>query len=531
MTDRWPPKFLLIPAVILFLLVSILPIGWMLGKFLAGIFQDPQIAPKALLPTRQLILLGRSLQVAGLSTLVALCLGLPVAAILGSEDLPLKRFCWTITLLPLLIPPYILTGAWIHLLSPNSLLNQLLVKYLPVSKGISMFNMAGCVWCLGISFFPIISLIVATGIVNLDRSVLDITRLSTGLWGSFRHAILPQLLQPILASSCLVMIFCLGRYGVPSLLGINTYPVEIFAQFSAFYDEKAAIATSIPLLIVVIILILIQRKLMQGRRYLSITPKSDTANHYTLGGYRFVAFIVFSLFLIITTILPFLSVATKTQGIMNIFNAIGSSLDDIATTLLLGTGAAIISLMIAYPIASYLSCREESKIQQVQDVLCWLPIAVPGTILGLGILGFSTKTATLGTNDSYGIFLLIAYIGMFSPFAIRILEASFRQMDTNMQDMAALYCRHWYQRIVYIDLPTHSNAILAAMLFVLIFVSGELTATVLLIPPGKATLAITIDNLLHYGANAKASALCLFQAVFVLAFLGAGGMIWRKNAS
>lgn len=531
MTDHWPPKFLLIPAVTLFLLVSILPIGWMLCLFLAGIVQDPQIAEKTIMTYRQMILLGRSFQVAGLSTLVSLCLGLPVAVIIAAEELPLRRFCWTLTLLPLLIPPYILAGAWIHLLSPNSILNHFLINTVGFPKGLSVFNMTGCIWCLGISFFPVIALVVATGIVNLDRSVLDITRLSTGPWGSFRYGILPQLFHPILASSCLVMIFCLGRYGVPSLLGVNTYPVEIFAQFSAFYDEKTAIATSIPLLLIVITLILIQRKLMTGRRYLSITPGSDTASHYALGAYRYIGLLLFVIILVVTTLLPFLSVVLKIRNPVIIINAITSSMDDIVTTLLLGIGAALISLVIAYPVAYYLSRQEENRYKQILDVLCWLPIAVPGTIIGLGILGFSTKAAVMGTQDSYGFFLLIAYVAMFCPFAIRILEASFRQTDPSIQDMAALYCRHWYQRMFYVDLLVHSKAIIASLLFVLIFVSGELTATVLLIPPGKATLAITIDNLLHYGANAKASALCLVQAVFVLVMLLAGSSLWRKSTS
>lgn len=193
MSDRWPPKFLLIPAIVLFLATSILPLGWMLGKFLCALIQTPEIAEKALLTSRQMILLSRSLKVAGLSMLVALCLGLPVAAILASEHLPLRRLCWLMTLMPLLIPPYILAGAWVHLLSPNGFLNQFLIDTLGFSKGLSIFNLAGCVWCLGISFFPIVALVVATGVVNLDRSVLDIAKLNTHRWGVFRYAVLPQL--------------------------------------------------------------------------------------------------------------------------------------------------------------------------------------------------------------------------------------------------------------------------------------------------------------------------------------------------
>ena len=63
---------------------------------------------------------------------------------------------------------------------------------------------------------------------------------------------------------------------------------------------------------------------------------------------------------------------------------------------------------------------------------------------------------------------------------------------------------------------------MASLIIVFVLATGELNATVLLVPPGKATLAVTIDNLLHYGANVKASILCLAEALLViLVFSGA----------
>jgi iron(III) transport system permease protein len=187
MTDRWPTKFLLIPAVLLFLLVSILPPVWMLGKFVYGCIQSSQITENVLLSSRQMVLLGRSLKVAGLSTLVSLLLGLPVAVILAFVFLPLRRLCWLMTLMPLLIPPYIMAGAWVHVLSPNGFVNQFIMTKLGFTTGLSIFNIYGCVWCLGISFFPIVALIVATAIVNLDRSVLEIAKMNTNGWDVFLY--------------------------------------------------------------------------------------------------------------------------------------------------------------------------------------------------------------------------------------------------------------------------------------------------------------------------------------------------------
>lgn len=518
MIDRWPPKALFIVAALPFLATAILPLGWMLGKCLSGLIQDSDMAEKALLSSRQMVLLARSLEVAGLSTLMSLFIGLPVAAILAYESLPWRRLCWLMTLMPLLIPPYIMAGAWVHLLSPNSPLNKFIVAALGLSKGLSIFNTAGCAWCLGISFFPIVALVTATAIGNLDRSVLDIAELNTNRWGVFRHAVLPQLIGPILACSCLVMIFSLGRYGVPSLLGVNTYPVEIFAQFSAFYDEYAAIATSMPLLLTVVGLILFQRYLMKNRFYVSLTPKSESgATSDCTVTKRCVLFGLFWLIIAVTVLFPFGSVILNIRTFEGLYAALISTRGDIATTFILAALTSCLSLCMAYPIGGYLSRSSNLRSHAVLDVLCWIPIAVPGTILALGLLEISSIADRLLASDSYGITLLIAYTAMFCPFAIRFIEASFRQTDSNVVDIARMECQHWYQRVLFVDMPLHLKSMMAGGLVVFVFVTGELTATVLLIPPGRATLAVTIDNLLHYGANVNASALCAFQALLVIA--------------
>ena len=212
-----------------------------------------------------------------------------------------------------------------------------------------------------------------------------------------------------------------------------------------------------------------------------------------------------------------------------VFESIAASADDIATTMLFGLGTALITLVIAYPIGYYLSQTVDKKHYRILDMLCWLPIAVPGTIIALGILGISTKMPNLSFFDNSGFFLLTAFVGMFCPFAIRILESSFRQRDKAIGDIALLNCRRWYQRVFYVDTPLHAKAIIVSLLITFVFVSGELTATVLLIPPGQATLAVTIDNLLHYGANARASVLCLFQAVLVMLILVVLSWVWENS--
>ncbi|UCE98685.1 MAG: iron ABC transporter permease [Planctomycetota bacterium] len=515
---------LFIAALIIFGLTAILPVAYMLPQFIFKSLSQPSTITNAIVDSRQLVLMGRSLTIASSAAMIALCLGLPVAIILAAKDLPCRGLFYFLVLIPILIPSYVMAGAWIHLLSTTGVINKKLASLFGPATKLTPFSMAGCAWCLGISFFPVIAIIVAAGLSKIDRNLIDIARLSTNRWGVFRYSILPQIWPHLIASICLVIIFVLAQYGVPSLLGVNTYPVEIFAQFSAFYDDTAAFATACPLIGLVVFLILLQRRIMRGLDYVRITPSSETDNPIRMNNLKYyaIAFLI-SLF-IITTVFPFSSVLAHTQSFTKVWLTLPTYSDCFVTTSILALLAAVISTIIAFPIGHYLAYNH-SRFGRTIDIICWLPIAIPGTIIGLGLVKLHSWAPALQKADSFGFLLLCAHIGLFSAFSIRIFEAAHKQADPNVSEAAAIDCRRWYQRWFYIDMPIHSPAITASMIVVFVLVIGELNATVLLIPPGKTTLAVTIDNLLHYGANVQASILCLAEAALVVLVVGAGLLI------
>ncbi len=530
-TIRRYPISVQLTAVLLFCITAIAPIAYMLLRSALALFTDDSSLSTLILSNRQLLLLARSLALAFMSVLVAFVIGFPTAFILSARDLPCRKLCYFFVLVPLLIPPYIMAGAWIHLLSPSGLINRTLGAAFGPSIKLSVFSMIGCMWCLGISFFPIIAIVVAAGLARIDRSMLDVARLNTGRWGVFWHSIVPQITPHLAASICLMLIFSLGRYGVPSLLGVNTFPVEIFAQFSAFYDENTAVIMSIPLVAIVILLILLQRRIMRNHRYVSIDSTNKDANAIRLKSRRFYGFIFLLIVFSVTTLIPFVSVLANISGIPKFIAALHSAANSISTTTVLAILSALFSIAIAIPIANYL-CTVDSRFTRMIDTLSWLPIAIPGTVMGLGIIQLTAHLPNLRNNDSFGWLLLCAYIGMFCPFAIRILHASYSRSDSSLADRSALDCPRWYHRLFFVDIPLHLPAIVVSIIMIVVLVVGELNAAVLLIPPGKETMAVSIDNLLHYGANVNASALCLLEVLLVIALLAIGMItfsIGRRN--
>jgi iron(III) transport system permease protein len=190
--------------------------------------------------------------------------------------------------------------------------------------------------------------------------------------------------------------------------------------------------------------------------------------------------------------------------------------------------AAVISTVIAFPIGQQLA-QERSRLTRTLDVIFWLPIAIPGTIVGIGLIKIANLAPNLQRVDSVGVLLLCAYVGMFTAFSVRIFEAAHRRADPNVYEAAAIECRKWHQRLLHVDIRVHSRAIVASVIVVSVLTLGELNATVLLIPPGKETLGVSTDNLLHYGASATASALCLVEAALIILVFSLGLFVWSVS--
>jgi len=519
MSFRRQPPAVSIIAVSAFCAIAILPVALMFVRH-----TDP--AGLLSLDARQMTLLCRSLAVAAGATVVALALGVPAAVILARGALFLRLPLAALAIAPLFVPSYVMAGAWISLLDSAGWLNSVVKDVLGPDARLSVFSPSGVAWCLGISFFPIITAILTVGLVNVNRDLEDDARLATGSWSVFRHAIFPQVRGHLGGAILLVFLFAIVRYDVPSLLGINTYPVEIFAQFSAFYDTGAAVTIATPLTAAALLVVAVTWKLVRGRQHGFSVAGVNWPLRSKAGLYRKLATTgVLVALLTVTVYGPLAHLAVQIRSVEVLGMAVRTGGADAVSTVMWAASAAAIAMFIAVPMSTCLS-DSRGRRRAILRFLCWLPIAVPGTVVGLGVATLWSGLPWAGLSDVFGVRLTLAYVALFIPFAILIAVAGRDRIEATLDEAAALDGATWLQRLANIDLPLHWPAFLAAWMLVFVLSTGELNATVLLVPPGRSTVAVTIDNLLHYGANPVATALCLAEAVLCVMPLLIVGSVW-----
>ena len=265
---------------------------------------------------------------------------------------------------------------------------------------------------------------------------------------------------------------------------------------------------------------------MHGRRYLFAPADVDLRRtEPDRRRTRWAATGLLVLLLAVTVYLPLIRMMTQIRSVDVLRRAVETAGGDAVSTLAWSACAATMALVVAIPFGAFLAHSRRGA-SVILSLLCWLPIAVPGTVVGLGVATVWGIVAHGGSHDAIGVRLVIAYVAAFMPIAVFVVAAATGRIEPTVDEIAALDGAGWAQRFFHVTLPIHWPALLGAWMLVFVLSVGELNSAVLLVPPGRSTLAVTIDNLLHYGANPVATVLCVSEALLCLVPLASVATIW-----
>jgi spermidine/putrescine transport system permease protein len=164
----------------------------------------------------------RSLALALAATLLCLGLGYPLAYYIVRRPPAMRRLLYFLVLLPLWANSLVLIYAWMVLLRPNGVIEQLLRALgLAGEEPLTLLYTPGAVllglvyWYLPFMVYPLYAVIE-----KFDFHLLDAAYdLGASRWQAFRRVLLPITLPGVVAGCLLVFIESLGAFVVPELLG------------------------------------------------------------------------------------------------------------------------------------------------------------------------------------------------------------------------------------------------------------------------------------------------------------------------
>ncbi|MER3457129.1 MAG: ABC transporter permease [candidate division GAL15 bacterium] len=165
--------------------------------------------------------IGRTFWLAGLSTVLTLLLGYPVAYAIARAPGPRRPLLLMLLLAPLLVGAVVRSYGWMILLGRVGLINQTL-RILGVGEVELMYNTFGVVIGLVHVYLPFMVLALASALEQIPAEVeLAARSLGAAPWRTFWRVTWPLSLPGVFSGSMLVFVLALSAYVIPILLGGN----------------------------------------------------------------------------------------------------------------------------------------------------------------------------------------------------------------------------------------------------------------------------------------------------------------------
>ncbi len=456
-------------------------------------------------------ILVQSLVVSAVSTVITVAVALVLAYAVTRTDIPGKRFVSLMSLLPLISPPFLVSLAFILLFGRNGVITQAL------HLDWSIYGFTGIVVSQVFTFVPQAYLLIANVLGNIDVSLEEAAEnLGAGPLTTLRRVTL-SLARPGLASAALIVfILCLTDFGNPILIGgrYNVLATEIYAQVIGMSNFAAGTTMAVVLIVPCLVAYLVNAAWVGTRSYVTVTAGARVPARPIPPALRWLLFALsggVGLFIaVIYALIPLGSVVRLWGGDWSLslrHYAFASSAEGawpIWNSVKLAALAGVIGTVVAL-VTAYVVERKRPPGRRAIEALSVLPVALPGTVIGLGyILAFNVPPLLLtGT-----IWILVTSV-VFWKFPVAVLAGinALKQIDPAVEEAAVSLGAGTVRTFTRVVLPLLTSA--AFSIFVYFFINGMVTvsAVIFLTYPGFNLGSVAILNQVENGYPGVACAL------------------------
>lgn len=490
--------------------------GSLEGAFsgVAALIADPQ------LPT----MLGGTLWVACGVALMSVLIGLPLGVLRGLFNLPLPRLWDLLFLIPFLTPPYIAALSWMLMLQSHGYLQQLTGWDL----NDLLFSRIGIVLVMTLNIFPVVYFAVSRSLLASGQRLAIVARVhGASAWQAFWHITLPMLSPALAAGMLLAFTLAIEEYGVPAALGARAGLVMLTVGIEKKLadwpvDLPGASLLSLLLIAVALLAWWLQKRLTGDKEVTSVTGKPGENSGAELGwltlpavlamaGVGGLAVVMPGASMVLTSLMSTLSGGIHADNVTlrhfaALFAQQGDALSALATSLSLALASAGFVGMVGL-LAAWLVVVQKMKGSAFVDALSLLPAALPGVVVGVGLILLWNQPFWPVSPYNTWFMLLLSYCCLLLPWPVRYVGSALRQLGHNLEPAARVHGATPLQALRLIVLPLVFPALLAAMLMVFAIASRELVTSLLLAPAGTQTVSVFIWRQFEQGSAGEGMAM------------------------
>ena len=460
--------------------------------------------------------LGHSLLIWGFVTLIGFPIAIGISLVLARTRLPFSRALEFMFWIAFIVPPLASTYGWIMLASPGTgFLNELWVHLPwgdPTGNGpFNIFSVPGIVFArlMGDSIaFKVILLTPAFR--NMNGALEEAGRVS-GLSGirTMLRVTVPVMAAPITLVLALQLIKVFqgfeAEYLLGSRFGFYTFSTLIYKMIQLqpipLYSQAIVLATLTGLIVAAIIPF--QRWMLRRRNYTTVVS-SYRPTLIDLGPWRWVMFTAISLLLLFATFLPAaVLVLGSFMTRVGFFDAIPvwttvhwhtvfTSLDfwsAVKTTLIISCAAGILGPII-FSLIAYVLVRTRWRGRSLLDSIIWFSAAMPGILLGVGLLLMFLETPGLKSlfGSIWALMLVVVFAGITT--GVNVFKGVLVQLGPELEEAGRVGGLGWFRTYRRIVVPLLLPTMVLIGMINFVAAAGTTSSVILLASNDTRTLSI-----------------------------------------
>jgi iron(III) transport system permease protein len=447
---------------------------------------------------------GNTVGISLLATLIATVLGTALGWLFGRTDLPRVALFEQLATLPIFIPPFVGAVAWTLLSAPRIGAFNVALRDLGLPEILDIYTHSGMAWVIGIYLAPYVMMMVAGALRVMDPSLEEAARVG-GLDGRRVAAriTLPLIAPAILSGAVLAFTIAIGLFGTPVVLGwakqILLLTSRIWIAAQAVPPDYAAMAIlAIYLVILSLMANGLQRWLLSGRSFVTVTGKGFRPNVIALGRARGPCLALVGVYLLLTVAAPLIVLLAATLSTytwsgrytLNNVAEIAASADVWSTlqnSIWISVVSASIALVLGLEIA-WLATRTRLRGRRLLEMLALVPVSVPGIAFGVGVM-FLWLPIPLNVYGTAWI-IVLAFVGRFTAYAIRPIGASLMQVHPELEESARVAGFGWLRTLFVVTLPLIRPSIVASWILLFSIFMTELSMVILLYTANSRTFSV-----------------------------------------
>ena len=205
----------------------------------------------------------KSIQLAGLTTVVCLILGYPVAYIISKISPSRRNLIIMLFIVPMWMNFLLRTYAWLPILGKNGFVNNFLANF-GIGPIQFLYNDGAVLLGMVYNFLPFMVLPIFTILSKMDQSLIDAASdLGATRKQIFTKVVFPLSLPGVLSGITMVFMPAVSTFVISSLLGGGQYMLLgnlIEQQFTTMGNRNFGSAISIIMMIVILISMAVMNK-------------------------------------------------------------------------------------------------------------------------------------------------------------------------------------------------------------------------------------------------------------------------------